>query len=299
MKGSGFSIGNNNSPSSVNSNNELLQDVLRQELEASGSEGRFLSLNPALIQPDPDQPRKSFEESSIKELSESIKENGQAQAITVKTIGDNLYQIIAGERRWRAACYGGFNIEVVIKDGLDKESTFLLQLIENISRENMDIKDTAGAYVTAVSLLEEKGLSKADAIKKTGLNKVAFYRWAAVNKMYEEEAECLSLVEFTSDTTALEAAYKLEKKSPKDLGKLIKKLKDGKPLGSIREALTHALKDKDRNIEPEEKIESLFELGEFEKIDDYYLLSVISNNKKVKVKLTNDDIRLIKGVDHE
>ena len=97
------------------------------------------------ILPNPDQPRRDFSEESLQELASSIKEKGILQPILVKKIGEN-YQVIAGERRFKAALKAGIEkIPAIIKD-LDKKNALELSLIENIQREDLNPIETALAY---------------------------------------------------------------------------------------------------------------------------------------------------------
>jgi len=101
-----------------------------------------------LIAPNERQPRAHVDETRLEELARSIKENGVIQPILVQKIGD-LYRIIAGERRWRAAQRAGLlKVPVVVRDmPIDAERELLqLALIENIQRENLNPVDEAAAY---------------------------------------------------------------------------------------------------------------------------------------------------------
>ena len=91
------------------------------------------------IQPNRNQPRKEFDEDTIRELAESIEEHGLIQPILVRPLDNGMYQIVAGERRWRALRMLGWQdkeIPVVIKE-LDDEETAKIALVENVLREDM------------------------------------------------------------------------------------------------------------------------------------------------------------------
>ncbi len=96
------------------------------------------------VKPDPEQPRKTFKEETIRELAESIKERGLKQPITVRPCGD-IYLIIMGERRYRAHVMGGLpTIKAIVQpDGATKEELLMDQMIENMQRENMNAIETA------------------------------------------------------------------------------------------------------------------------------------------------------------
>tara|TARA_B100000989_G_C19407788_1_gene412899 strand:+ start:30 stop:869 length:840 start_codon:yes stop_codon:yes gene_type:complete len=103
-------------------------------------------INISQIIPNPSQPRKNFKDGELKELSSSIKNQGLIQPIIVKPTKDNQFQIIAGERRWRACQLNGMHeIDCVIKD-LDDTDVLEAALIENIQREDLNVIEEANAY---------------------------------------------------------------------------------------------------------------------------------------------------------
>ncbi len=100
------------------------------------------------IVPNKDQPRKNFKEDQLKELASSIEKNGVLQPILVRELKTqpNMYEIIAGERRWRASTFAGITeIPAIIKELSDKE-TFEIGLIENLQRENLSPIEEANGY---------------------------------------------------------------------------------------------------------------------------------------------------------
>jgi ParB family transcriptional regulator, chromosome partitioning protein len=100
------------------------------------------------LKPNPDQPRRTFDEDALKELAISISEKGILQPILVRQAGDetNDYQIVAGERRWRAAQRAGLhNVPVIVKDLTDAE-TLEIALIENVQRSDLNPVDEAQGY---------------------------------------------------------------------------------------------------------------------------------------------------------
>ncbi len=98
------------------------------------------------IKPDPNQPRLQFDEESLKELADSIERHGVLQPILVRPLDDGRYQLIAGERRWRAAGLGKVAEVPVVVRNLDDEEVLLVALVENLHRENLNIIDVAEAY---------------------------------------------------------------------------------------------------------------------------------------------------------
>lgn len=121
-------------------------------------------VNINLIKPNRDQPRKYFDEERIQILSESIKEHGVLQPIILKTV-DNGYEIVAGERRWRASRLAGLKeIPAVVKD-LEDDQLVQISLIENLQREDLNQIEEALAYN---SLIEEYGYTQERVSKVVG-----------------------------------------------------------------------------------------------------------------------------------
>jgi len=122
-------------------------------------------INISQIVPNPLQPRKNFKNEELKELSSSIKNQGLIQPIIVKPTDDNQFQIIAGERRWRACQLNGMHeVDCVIKE-IDEKSILEAALIENIQREDLNVIEEANAYK---GLIDIKGISNENLAKLIG-----------------------------------------------------------------------------------------------------------------------------------
>ena len=128
------------------------------------SEG-LVNLNISQIQPNKNQPRKNFSQKEIEELSASIKSQGILQPIIVRRLEEGGYEIIAGERRWRAAQHAGMHdIDCIIKK-LDDEKLLEAALIENIQREDLNVIEEAKAYE---QILNRKKITNEDLAKISG-----------------------------------------------------------------------------------------------------------------------------------
>jgi len=117
------------------------------------------------IYPKKKQPRKNFEEKEITELSESIKNQGLIQPIVVRETSGGMYEIIAGERRWRACQLAGLHSVSCVVMSVDDKNVYELALIENIQRENLNVVEEAKAYK---NLIELNGLKNEELSKKIG-----------------------------------------------------------------------------------------------------------------------------------
>jgi ParB family chromosome partitioning protein len=130
----------------------------------------FREVPVALIRPNPSQPRRSFDPESISALAASIADAGVIQPLIIRPLNDGRYELIAGERRWRAAREAGIEIvPALIRD--DDESTRLqTALIENVAREDLNPVDEARA---CAALVEDLGLTKEELGKRLGRSRVA------------------------------------------------------------------------------------------------------------------------------
>lgn len=112
-----------------------------------------------LISPNPDQPRRTFDEETLEELAASIRELGVIQPLSLRDAGDGTYQIIAGERRWRAARLAGLtSVPAYVRTASDSEVTEMA-LIENIQREDLNAIEVALAFrklIDTYSLTQER-----------------------------------------------------------------------------------------------------------------------------------------------
>ena len=115
------------------------------------------------IEPDPDQPRKTFDDETLAELASSIAEHGLIQPIAVRPKVSGGYLIVAGERRWRASRMAGFTeVPVIVKDVTD-EQAMELALVENLQREDLDpVEEAAGIreLMTRCDLTQEQAARK-------------------------------------------------------------------------------------------------------------------------------------------
>ena len=136
-----------------------LKDKELEHIEEARNEGNVAIISTEKIVPNRYQPRKVFDESRIKELAQSIKEHGLLQPIVVRPIEEGMYEIIAGERRFRAIKHNDLpETEAIIKPLNDKE-TAAVALIENIQRENLSAIEEAEAYR---KLLDLEGITQQD-----------------------------------------------------------------------------------------------------------------------------------------
>ena len=144
----------------------LFGDNPREEKAPEG----VLELPIAKVEPRDNQPRTVFDEEALAELAESIREYGVIQPVTVRKLDSGYYQLIAGERRWRAARLAGLSeIPARVIEADDKLTTELA-LVENLQREDLNPVEEAQGYRT---LMEEYGLTQDEAAQRVGKSRPA------------------------------------------------------------------------------------------------------------------------------
>ena len=142
----------------------LGDDVL--QTESTGS----LSLPISQVESCSSQPRKSFDEASLAELADSIREHGIIQPLTVRKLASGYYQIIAGERRWRAARIAGLQEVPVIVIEADDRKAAELAMIENLQREDLNPMEEAAGFQ---SLIENYHMTQEEAAQQVGKSRSA------------------------------------------------------------------------------------------------------------------------------
>ena len=143
----------------------LLGDAALQTQEAGS-----LSLPISQVEPGLKQPRKRFDDEALADLADSIRQHGVIQPLTVRRLSSGYYQIIAGERRWRAAKLAGLSEVPVVIIEADDRQVMELGLIENLQREDLNPMEEAGGYRV---LMEEYGLTQEEVAQQVGKSRPA------------------------------------------------------------------------------------------------------------------------------
>ena len=227
----------------------------------AADQGEVQMLRLSQVDPNRSQPRKKFEEESLEELADSIRRFGVLQPILVKKTGSR-YEIIAGERRWRASRKAGLReIPAIVREYSDQE-TVELSLIENIQREDLNPIEEAKAFKR---LLDEFGLRQEDLAERVSKSRTAITNAIRLLKLDERvqnmvieekismgHARALIPVEIPEEQYLLACQVSDKKLSVRDVEKLVKKIgksRDGgksgkkvKPAGEADPALELAYK---------------------------------------------------------
>lgn len=144
-------------------------DALFMDNETVDS-GGVVTLRLSEIEPNRDQPRKIFSEEALNELADSIREHGVLQPLLVRPLPGGSYQLVAGERRWRASRMAGLQeVPVVIRE-MDEEQAMEIALIENLQREDLNAIEEATGYK---QLMERYGMTQEQVAKRVGKSRPA------------------------------------------------------------------------------------------------------------------------------
>lgn len=185
----------------------------------------------SMIEPNREQPRKAFHEEQLQELADSIKQYGVLQPLLVQK-RENYYELIAGERRWRAAKLAGLKeVPVVIRE-YNKQESMEIALIENVQRADLNPIEEAQAYQR---LMQEFGLRQEDIAQRVSKNRATITNSMRLLKLAEEVQQMLSEDRITSGharsllaiedpQTQIQLAEKIEKDkmSVRDVERMVK-----------------------------------------------------------------------------
>jgi len=192
----------------------LLGDFSEEPLEKSA----YQLLPIYKVEPNPDQPRQDFDEEELQALADSIEIHGVIQPLTVRETGSGYYQIIAGERRWRAARMAGLSeIPAVIMEADDKK-VMELALIENLQRQDLNCVEEAMGYQ---SLMEEYGLTQEEVAGRVGKSRPAVANALRLLSLCPGVLELLRKGELTAGHARAVLTLKTEKKQLEAAKKII------------------------------------------------------------------------------
>ncbi|MBO4851273.1 MAG: ParB/RepB/Spo0J family partition protein [Prevotella sp.] len=189
------------------------------------------------IEANPNQPRRAIDPTALQELAESIQQLGIIQPITLRQTGSERYQIVAGERRWRASQQAGLTTIPAYIRTIDDESVMEMALVENIQREDLNAIEIALAYA---HLLEQDGMTQEKVAERVGKSRVAVANYLRLLKLPAQVQMALqkhtidmgharALLSLDSPTQQLQVFEEILRTgaSVRQVEELVKKLKNG------------------------------------------------------------------------
>ena len=251
-----------------------------------------VSLPISQVEPGLNQPRKRFDQEALADLTESIRTHGIIQPLTVRRLASGYYQIIAGERRWRAAKAAGLaEVPAVIIEADDRK-VMELGLIENLQREDLNPAEEARGYQV---LMEEYGLTQEQVAQRMGKSRPAITNTLRLLALPED---LMKLVE-EGALSAGHARALLAAPSPALQRQAAKKVIEGQLSVRQTEALVKALqKEKPEKAKPAGEDIALY-LGELEKDLSGRLgrkVKIAHRGKKGKIELEYYDTQDLEGL---
>ena len=170
------------------------------------------------VEPNPDQPRKDFDEVELQALADSIATHGVVQPLTVRELREGYYQIIAGERRWRAARLAGLSEVPVVVIEADDKTTMELALIENLQRQDLNPVEEALGYQ---SLMTDYGLTQEETASRVGKSRPAVANALRLLNLCPEVLEKLRSGELSAGHARAVLSVKTEKQQKEAAQKII------------------------------------------------------------------------------
>ena len=192
----------------------LLGDFNEEPLEKSA----YQMLPIYKVEPNPDQPRQDFDEEELQALADSIEQHGIIQPLTVRELSSGYYQIIAGERRWRAARLANLSEIPAIIIEADDRKVKELALIENLQRQDLNPMEESLGYQ---SLMQEYGLTQEEAAKRVGKSRPAVANALRLLNLPQDVMEMVRSGKLTAGHARAVLVLKTEKKQMEAAQKII------------------------------------------------------------------------------
>lgn len=229
----------------INLNNSFTEQGIADKENVS----RETLIKISRIEPNEGQPRKSFDEETLKELADSMKEYGILQPLLVKRKGDN-FQIIAGERRWRAAKMAGLKEVPVIVREYNKQQSVEIALIENVQRADLNPIEEALAYQ---QLMQEFGLKQEEIALRVSKNRATITNSIRLLKLAEPVQQLLISGEISSGHARALLGLEDKEQQIALASQIIEKGLNVRQVEKLVKMMTKPQKDEKENEEGEEK----------------------------------------------
>lgn len=219
------------------------------DIETQGSSNlNEISLN--LIDPNPNQPRREFDEAALEELAASIREIGLVTPITLRQTDNNRYQIIAGERRWRASQMAGLKSVPAYIRTVEDDSVMEMALVENIQREDLNAIEIALAYQ---HLAESTGMTQERISSRVGKSRTSVTNYMRLLKLPAQIQMALknkeldmgharTLLSLDSPSAQLKLFKEIQRNgySVRKVEEIVQLMKEGQPLQTAKKGTSSA-----------------------------------------------------------
>lgn len=237
------------------------------------------------ISPNPNQPRRDFDEEALQELAHSIQEIGIIQPITLRQVAEQQFQIIAGERRWRASQIAGLTSIPAYIRTIKDENVMEMALVENIQREDLNAIEIALAYE---QLLDAEGMTQEKVSERVGKSRTAITNYLrllrlpaqvqmALQKKEIDMGHARALLAIDSPSLQIRLFKEIQRNgySVRKVEEMVQKLKSGEKIESAK-----------KKIAPKTKLPEEFDILK-KRLSDFLQTPVmLSCNQKGKGKIT-------------
>jgi len=280
--------------------------ITLSETETQGSSS-INEVELSKIMPNPDQPRHIFDEEALAELAASIANIGLIQPITLRQIDDDSYQIIAGERRYRASLMAGLtSVPAYIKKAVEDEDVMEMALIENIQREDLNSIEIALAYqnlIDSLSLTQEQLSERVGKKRATVTNYLRLLKLPAEVQMGVKDKKidmghARALITM-NDPVAQLSLYSLildEALSVRSVENMVREFAEGKPIGKIKTSVSQ--KEKTKKTDASTYLSDDFEMLK-QHLSAYFKTDVqfaCNKNGKGKITIPFDSPEQLEGI---
>ena len=220
--------------------------ISTEDVRTSGSSTiNEIALNQ--IEPNPNQPRHEFDQEALDELATSIRELGIIQPITLRQVADDRYQIIAGERRWRASQLAGLETIPAYIRTVNDENVMELALVENLQRQDLNAIEIALAYehlmenneMTQEKIAERVGKSRAAVANYLRLLKLPAQVQMALQKKEIDMGHCRALLALDSPSLQIKLFHEIQKNgySVRKVEEMVQQIKDSEDNETARKVI--------------------------------------------------------------
>ncbi len=226
------------------------------------------------IEPNKDQPRKQFDEDALMELADSIRQHGVIQPLLVRPLDNGMYQLVAGERRWRASRMAGLmEVPVVIRDLSDHEA-MEIALIENLQRKDLNVIEEALGYQ---QLMEKYDMTQEKVAERVGKSRPAVANALRLLNLPEQVIDMVK----AGEVTAGHARALLKLDDEVEIIDIAKKIQKGRY--SVRDVEKITAKKKEEPKEVKEKAEPVWQNSFYKEME---LALTTELGRKVKVTVS-------------
>ena len=226
------------------------------------------------IEPNKDQPRKQFDEDALMELADSIRRHGVIQPLLVRPLDNGMYQLVAGERRWRASRMAGLmEVPVVIRDLSDHEA-MEIALIENLQRKDLNVIEEALGYQ---QLMEKYDMTQEKVAERVGKSRPAVANALRLLNLPEQVIDMVK----AGEVTAGHARALLKLDDEVEIIDIAKKIQKGRY--SVRDVEKITAKKKEEPKEVKEKAEPVWQNSFYKEME---LALATELGRKVKVTVS-------------